>query len=144
MTLAELIDLEAQLARDRATDPAALEARDAGSALSTADRSSRRSLLRRWLEVRRQSDSGQLYPGRAVAGVLRGIGAVLATLGLLFGWSAATALLSAGNLNVSAMRGCAANASSREVKPLSYVTGASCIWRRPAMVSTGSARAIFS
>lgn len=93
MTLAELIDLEAQLARDRATDPAALEARDAGSALSTADRSSRRSLLRRWLEVRRQSDSGQLYPGRAVAGVLRGIGAVLATLGLLFGWSAATALL---------------------------------------------------
>src|SRR5438067_2192056 len=48
---------------------------------------------RRWPEVRRQSDSGQLYPGRAVAGVLRGIGAVLATLGLLFGWSAATALL---------------------------------------------------
>jgi uncharacterized protein DUF2868 len=94
MTLADLIDLEAQLAHDRGVDLAVIEARDGGSfAGAGLERSSRGNLLQRWLEVRRQAEPGQLHPGRAVAGVLRGIRAALVLAGLVLGWSAASALL---------------------------------------------------
>jgi hypothetical protein len=89
MTVSDLIDLEAQLARDRLADPAALEARDAGFA-SAGDR---RTLLRRWLDARRESEPGRLWAGRTIAGALRGVRAALVVLGLVLGWSAATALL---------------------------------------------------
>jgi Protein of unknown function (DUF2868) len=90
MKLSDLIDLEAQLARDRVADPAALEARDAGFAARSADRG---AMLRRWLDVRRDAEPGQLFPGQTIAGALRGIRAALVVAGVVLGWSAATALL---------------------------------------------------
>ena len=78
MTLADLVDLEAQLARDRSADPAALEGRDTGS-FPEAPRD-RGVLVARWLQARRDAEPGQLYPGRAVANVLRGIRAALLIL----------------------------------------------------------------
>jgi Protein of unknown function (DUF2868) len=97
MTLADLLDLEAQLARDRDTDTGALEARDRallGNVASPgAGRGQRQALLRRWLQALRDSASRQAYPGRAVAGVLGGLRALLALAGLLLGWGAATAVL---------------------------------------------------
>ena len=50
MTLSDLIDLEAQLARDREADLAVLEARDRGL-LAGAPGGSRRTLLERWLHA---------------------------------------------------------------------------------------------
>src|SRR5439155_1949839 len=91
MTLADLVDLEAQLARDRSADPAALEGRDTGS-FPEAPRD-RGVLVARWLQARRDAEPGQLYPGRAVANVLRGIRAALLIAGLVLGWTAATAVL---------------------------------------------------
>ena len=91
MTLADLVDLEAQLARDRSADPAALEGRDTGS-FPEAPRD-RGVLIARWLQARRDAEPGQLYPGRAVANVLRGIRAALLIAGLVLGWTAATAVL---------------------------------------------------
>src|SRR2546423_330732 len=91
MKLADLIDLEAQLARDRSADPAALEARDTGS-FPEAPRD-RGALIARWLQGRRDAEPGQLYPGRAVANVLRGFRAALVLGGLVIGWTAATAAL---------------------------------------------------
>ncbi len=94
MILADLIDLEAQLARDRGVDPRALVARDGGlRAEAELERSPRGKLLERWLEALRQAEPGQLRPGRAVAGVLRGIRAVLVIAGLALGWSAAAVVL---------------------------------------------------
>jgi Protein of unknown function (DUF2868) len=91
MTLADLIDLEAQLARDIRLDPVELEARDGG--LAAGARLDRSALLRRWLEARRTAEPGQLHPGRAVTGALRWIRAALVVLGLALGWGAASALL---------------------------------------------------
>jgi hypothetical protein len=94
MKLADLIDLEAQLGRDRAADPGALAARD--RALLARDKlegGSRSDVLRRWLVALRAAEPGELHPGRTVAGVLRGIRAALIIFGLLLGWSAAAALL---------------------------------------------------
>jgi hypothetical protein len=94
MTLADLIDLEAQLARDRDADVAALESRD--RALVSGERGAGRTrgpLLERWLEALRESEPGQLHPGRTVVAVLRGIRAALLVSGLVLGWGAATALL---------------------------------------------------
>jgi hypothetical protein len=91
MKLADLIDLEAQLARDRDADPAALDARDGGSLPSVvADRG---QMLRRWLELRRNAGPGQSFPGAAVASALRTVRAALIVLGLVLGWGAATAVL---------------------------------------------------
>jgi len=72
MTLSDLIDLEAQLARDREADLAVLETRDR-ALLAGAPGASRRTLLERWLQGLRETEPGQLHPGRAVVGVLRGI-----------------------------------------------------------------------
>src|SRR5882762_1304306 len=79
MTLSDLIDLEAQLARDRALL--------AGSPLGS------RTWIERWLQALRETEPGQLHPGRAVVGVLRGIRASLVVAGLVLGWTTAAALL---------------------------------------------------
>jgi uncharacterized protein DUF2868 len=94
MTLSDLIDLEAQLARDRDAELASLESRD--RVLLTAApvaAPSRPSLLERWLDSLREAEPGQLHPGRAVVGVLRAMRATLVLAGLVLGWGAATALL---------------------------------------------------
>ncbi|HYY51415.1 MAG TPA: DUF2868 domain-containing protein [Myxococcales bacterium] len=91
MTLADLIDLEAQLARDRSADPGALDARDAGSFPEPPR--DREALVVRWLQARRDAEPGQLHPGRTVANVLRGMRAALVVSGLVLGWGAATAVL---------------------------------------------------
>src|SRR2546422_7138393 len=92
MTLSDLIDLEAQLARDREADLAVLETRDR-ALLAGAPGASRRTLLERWLQSLRETEPGQLHPGRAVVGVLRGIRAALVVAGLVLGWTTAAALL---------------------------------------------------
>jgi hypothetical protein len=98
MTLAHLIDLEAQLARDRDADPAALAARDrAALAGPSGDRgrgASRGALLARWLDALRAAERSSLFPGRAVEGALRGLRTALVLAGLVFGWGAATAVMS--------------------------------------------------
>jgi hypothetical protein len=94
MTLANLIDLEAQLSRDRDADPAALAARDR-ALLAGAPRDAdggRGPLLARWLVALRASEPGALHPGRAVAGALSALRAALGIGGLLLGWGAGTAL----------------------------------------------------
>jgi hypothetical protein len=93
MDLADLIDLEAQLARDRGADPAALEARDGGSLTAPVGRNSRSALLEPWLEIRRQEEPSQLHPGRMVVGALRWTRAALMVCGLVLGWGAAAAVL---------------------------------------------------
>lgn len=94
MTLADLIDLEAQLARDREAEPGRLEARDRPLlAQAPPDPSRRGALLGRWLEVLREREPGRLFPGRAVTAALGGLRAVLAVAGLLLGWGAVTAVL---------------------------------------------------
>jgi len=94
MTLADLIDLEAQLARDREAEPGLLEARDrpllAGERVAPSRRG---ALLGRWLAALRAREPGRLFPGRAVATALSGLRAVLAVVGLVLGWAAVTAVL---------------------------------------------------
>jgi hypothetical protein len=92
MTLADLVDLEAQLARDHDADPAALAARD--RALAPASPGEERgALLSRWLERLREADPAALRPGRAVASALAALRALLLLAGLVAGWGVATALL---------------------------------------------------
>src|SRR4051812_16706313 len=86
MTLADLIDLEVQLARDRESDRAELVARD--KKLLAADPARPRSpqaVLARWIEALRAAEPGQLHPGRAVVGALAGLRATLVLLGLVLG-----------------------------------------------------------
>jgi hypothetical protein len=92
MTLADLIDLEAQLARDRDADPTALAARDR-KLLPPPHPGSRAVLLRAWIAARRAADPGELFPGAAFAAALRWTGTALGLLGLGLGWAAATAVL---------------------------------------------------
>lgn len=97
MTLANLIDLEAQLERDRDADPDALAARDrALLAGARVDPRRRGALLAAWLDALRAKEPSALTPGAAVAGALRGIRAALALAGILLGWGAGTAVLSYG------------------------------------------------
>src|SRR5512139_2733339 len=92
MTLANLIDLEAQLSRDRDGDPASLAARDRALVAGGPADEGRGSLLGRWLDALRASEPGALHPGRAVAGALSAVRAILAVAGLLLGWGMGTAL----------------------------------------------------
>lgn len=96
VTISELVDLEAQLARDRDAPADALELRD--RSLLGSPRASGRpgELLRAWLEGLRAQEPAALFPGRAVSGALRGLGAALAAAGLVLGWAAAAALLHYG------------------------------------------------
>jgi hypothetical protein len=94
MTLADLIDLEAQLARDRDADPAALAARDrALLAGAPVDAARRGDLLARWLAALRAAEPGRLHAGRPVASALTALRVVLALAGLVLGWAAAAAVL---------------------------------------------------
>ena len=94
MTLSDLIDLEAQLARDRDADPVTVEARDRALLSRMPGRApTRASLLEQWLEGLRENESGQLYPGRTVTAALRWTRAALAVFGLVLGWGAAAAVL---------------------------------------------------
>ena len=97
MTLADLVDLEAQLSRDRDAEPAALEVRDralVGTVTSPGAAPRRRdALLRRWLGALREAAPREPHPGRAVASALAGLRALLVLGGLLLGWGAATAVL---------------------------------------------------
>jgi len=117
VTLADLIDLEAQLARDREASPEALAARDRAllggstptatptptpTATATATPTStptstptlsRAALLSRWLEALREREPGALFPGRAVARTLGLLRLALAALGLALGWGTAAALV---------------------------------------------------
>jgi hypothetical protein len=97
MTLAQLIDLEAQLARDRQADAGALAARDrALLAAAPALPGGRGALLLGWLDALRARDRSALFPGQAVAGALRALRALLVLAGLVLGWGAGTAVLSYG------------------------------------------------
>jgi len=95
MTLVDLIDLEAQLSRDREADPRALEARDrpllAGVRVTDVRRG---GLLERWLTALRERKPAALFPGRAAMTALSGLRATLLVAGLVLGWAAATAVLS--------------------------------------------------
>jgi hypothetical protein len=94
MTLANLIDLEAQLSRDRDVDPAALATRDRAllAGIPAVDAGRRGPLLARWLEALRAREPATLHPGRAVTGALATVRAALVLGGLLLGWGAGTAL----------------------------------------------------
>jgi uncharacterized protein DUF2868 len=94
MTLANLIDLEAQLSRDRDADPAALAARDRAllAGFPAGAPGPRGALLARWLDALRAREPAALHPGRAVTGALATVRAALALGGLLLGWGAGTAL----------------------------------------------------
>jgi hypothetical protein len=93
VTLADLIDLEAQLARDRDADLAALEARDRALLGGRVAEPDRGRAIARWLDALRDAEPGRGWPGQAAQGALRTTRALLALAGLLLGWGAATALL---------------------------------------------------
>lgn len=97
MTLQDLIDLEAQLARDRDADPGAAAARDRALLAGTAlDARRPGEVLARWLDALRERDPGALFPGRAVSRALGAVRALLAACGLLLGWGAATGVMTYG------------------------------------------------
>ena len=93
MTLADLVDLEVQLVRDRAADPASLEARDRRLLPPGASARGRAAVLRGWIEALRDQDPASPRPGRAVVSALRAVRTVLVIAGLLLGWGTATAVL---------------------------------------------------
>ncbi|BDG03013.1 hypothetical protein AMOR_20090 [Anaeromyxobacter oryzae] len=97
MTLADLVDLEAQLLRDRDADPAALEARDRAlvrpAPADAAPGPRRAALVARWLAALRAAEPGRPSPGGAVARAVSAVRAALVLLGLALGWGAASAVL---------------------------------------------------
>jgi hypothetical protein len=92
VNLADLIDLEAQLARDREGSPDALQARDRALLADAPPPGERADLLAAWLEALRAAEPGQLFPGGAVVRTLRLVRLALAALGLAMGWGASAAL----------------------------------------------------
>lgn len=94
MTLIDLLDLEAQLARDRDTDAAALEARDRALLVHRPEGPFEREvMLQRWLTALRAREPGAFFPGEAVSQALSVQRGLLAVVGLVVGWGAATAVL---------------------------------------------------
>ena len=93
MKLADLIDLEAQLARDRDAPPGALELRDRALLAATPGEGRRPDALRRWLVALREREPGLLFPGRTISRALSAVRLALAALGLTLGWGAAAAVL---------------------------------------------------
>lgn len=93
MTLADLIDLEAQLARDREVEIGALALRDRASMAGAPVPRDRGALLARWLEALREAQPDRLSAGKTVAQAVRGVAIALVLFGLLLGWGAVTALL---------------------------------------------------
>lgn len=93
MTLAELVDVEVQLARDRGADPVALEARDRRLLPRPPATTSRAAVLQRWVAALREQDPGRTRAGRTVASALRTVRGVLVVVGLALGWGTATSVL---------------------------------------------------
>jgi hypothetical protein len=94
MTLEDLIDLEAQLERDRERDPAAIASRDRGIARGAAlDPARPHAAVAGWLRALRADEPERLHPGHAVARALGVARAALAAAGLVLGWGTAAALL---------------------------------------------------
>jgi hypothetical protein len=95
MTLEDLIDVEAQLSRDREHDPAGVAARDRAIARAEGlDATLPHAALAGWLRALETAEEPErLRPGRAVARALRIARAVLAAAGLVAGWGTAAALL---------------------------------------------------
>jgi hypothetical protein len=94
VTLSDLIDLEAQLARDREVDPGALAVRDRAWVRDSGHPArDREALLARWLDAARDAQPERLHPGASVERALRTTRALLAVAGLVVGWASATALL---------------------------------------------------
>lgn len=93
MKLSTLIDLEAQLQRDREADPAALAARDASLGLGRLDPRRPHRAVEAWVGgLRGRGDAG-LLPGRPLARALGLTRALLAAAGLALGWGATAALV---------------------------------------------------
>ncbi len=94
MRLEDLIDVEAQLARDRERDPSAVAARDRAIARAEGlDPAAPHAALAGWLRALEAEEPERLRPGHAVARGLRIARAALAAAGLVLGWGAAAALL---------------------------------------------------
>jgi len=92
LQLADVVDLEAQLARDAGQAADALHRRDRALA-AAADGADRRGVVGAWLAALRGTEAGRDLPGRRVAGALRAVTALLVAAGLVVGWSAATVVL---------------------------------------------------
>jgi hypothetical protein len=94
MKLAALIDLEAQLLRDRDADPAALAARDR-ALLGGQPLDPRRphAALETWVEAVRAASADRPLPGRTVARALAATRALLVLAGAVLGWAAAAVVL---------------------------------------------------
>ncbi len=93
MKLADLIDLEAQLARDRDAPPGALELRDRALLATTRGEEPRQETVRRWLAALREREPGLLFPGRTISRALSVVRIGLGALGLALGWGAAAGVL---------------------------------------------------
>ncbi|MGC4000848.1 MAG: DUF2868 domain-containing protein [Anaeromyxobacter sp.] len=94
MRLADLVDLEAQLARDEAAPRGPAAARDARIAaegrlagLPAAE------ALSRWLSALRSAEPNRLHPGDRVEAALRSARLILVVSGLALGWGAMTGLV---------------------------------------------------
>jgi len=96
MRLADLVDLEAQLARDATASPQRLAARDAPIAAAGA-LSARppAEALAGWLSALRAAEPDRLHPGERVEAALRWSRLLLVVAGLALGWGAMTALVEA-------------------------------------------------
>jgi hypothetical protein len=90
LRLADLVDVEVQLARDREGDPSALETRDRALA-GGVDPARPHAALARWVAALRAAP-GAALPGRAIARAVRVVRAALVLAGLAAGWGAAAAL----------------------------------------------------
>jgi hypothetical protein len=93
MTLSDLLDLEAQLARDREADPAMLEARDRRLFWGRAAPGGRAELIHLWLAGLREREPAALFPGGAVTSALAFIRGLLVLAGLVLGWGAASGVM---------------------------------------------------
>jgi hypothetical protein len=93
MNLSTLIDLEAQLQRDREIEPAALAARDASLGPGRLDPGHPHRAVEAWVRGLRDREDAGLLPGRSLARALGLTRALLAAAGLALGWGATAALI---------------------------------------------------
>jgi hypothetical protein len=93
MKLSTLIDLEAQLLRDREIDPAALAARDGSSGVGRLDPARPHAAVEAWVRGLREREETALLPGRSVARALGLVRTLLVAAGVALGWGASAALV---------------------------------------------------
>jgi hypothetical protein len=100
MRVADLVDLEAQLARDGGVPDRQLAARDGAiaAAQGLGGRAPREAVAA-WLAALRASAADRLDPGTRVESALRWARLVLVALGLALGWGAMTALVGLSGRN---------------------------------------------